>query len=925
MPDPRAQPTRTDPSAAATGSGPASANDAPDHDVRAVLAITPFRRLWLALGLSSFGDWLGLLATTSLASALATGTSAKLLAVSGVFILRLAPAVVFGPLAGVVADRLNRRWTLVYGDVLRFVLFCTIPIVGTLWWLFVATILTEIVSLFWMPAKEATVPNLVPRNRLEAANQLSLVVTYGSAPVAAVAFLGVTLLNGVLDNIIRPLAGDPTYLALYLNALTYLVSALVIWRLEFPTSPRTHLAREQSVWRTAVEGWRYVGHTPLVRGLVLGMLGAFAAGGFVIGLARSFVLDLGAGSPGYGTLFAAVFAGLALGMWVGPRLLADFSRRRLFGLSIATAGVWLILLSLVPNIVLAVFFTVGLGFCAGLAWVTGYTLLGLEVGDEMRGRTFAFLLSMVRVVLVSVLAIGPAVAALLSTTLGLPHTVHITDEVSLTYTGVMATFLLAGVMALGIGVVTLRAMDDGTGPSLRAELIEAVRVRHLDIASPRQAALPGRFVAFEGGDGSGKSTQVRLLGAWLRAQGYRTVLTHEPGATETGEKLREVLLGGTHLVPRAEALVFAADRAHHVETVVRPALESGAVVVTDRYVDSSIAYQGAGREMATSEIARLSRWATQGLVPDLTVVLDVPPDLGRERRGDEPDRLESEPDDFHGRVRERFRELAQRSPSRYLLVDGSADAEDIATQVRERLVALLPESPVAREARLQREAEQRAEAEEQVRAEEERQRAAELERERAEREQAEREQAERERIERERAEHAAAGAVTTSIPGRAAGAAETMPVRTAPAAPAGQGEPDDHTRAEAERTVVLPVTPPVEPRAQEPGEVEDRTPAEPEAERTVVLPATPPAEPGQGHGDEPNQEGEPSARSEGQRTGPASGEPGQAGERATRRGGQRPASPRERQVGTGDETVELPVTKPALEDEIFGLTDEPRS
>jgi dTMP kinase len=852
VPDPSTPPPRTDPAAAATGSAASSPLEAPDHDVRAVLAITPFRRLWMALGLSSFGDWLGLLATTSLASALATGTSAKLLAVSGVFILRLAPAVVFGPLAGVVADRLNRRWTLVYGDVLRFVLFCTIPLVGTLWWLFVATILIEIVGLFWMPAKEATVPNLVPRRRLEAANQLSLVVTYGSAPVAAVAFLGITLLNGILDGVIPPLAGDPTYLALYLNALTYLVSALVIWRLDFPPAKRSRLAREQSVWRTALEGWRYVGHTPLVRGLVLGMLGAFAAGGFVIGLARAFVVDLGAGSPGYGTLFAAVFLGLALGMWVGPRLLAEFSRRRLFGLSIAAAGVWLVLLSLVPNIVLAVFFTVGLGFCAGLAWVTGYTLLGLEVSDEVRGRTFAFLLSMVRVVLVIVLAVGPAVAALLSTTLSLPHTLHVNRDVSLTYTGVMATFLLAGVMALTIGVMTLRAIDDGTGPSLRAELLEALRVRRPDTASPRQAALAGRFVAFEGGDGSGKSTQVRLLGAWLRAQGYDTVLTHEPGATRTGERLREVLLGGADLVPRAEALLFAADRAHHVETIIRPALESGAVVVTDRYIDSSIAYQGAGREMASSEIAQLSRWATQGLVPDLTVVLDVEPVTGRRRRGDEHDRLESEPDDFHSRVRDRFLELARRAPSRYLLLDGNGDAEEIAGQVRARLVAFLPESPVARDARLAREEQQRAEA---AAREQEQQR------ERARAEQRQREEAQR--LERERA-------------GRAARDAAELEARE---------------RAEREAA---------EQRARELARREPATAGiDQRADRTMVLPAV----------DAPAPV-------------PASGQDDSSPEDSGARPHRVPTDepPRAR----NDQTQPLPAAKPALDDEIFGTSDEGR-
>src|SRR3954453_23301083 len=168
---------------------------APEHDVGAVLRIKPFRKLWLALLGSSFGDWLGLLATAPPAKHLASGSyTAENFAIAGVFILRLLPAVLLGPLAGAVADRLDRRWTLVLGDVLRFALFATIPLIGTLTWLYVATVLIECVALFWMPAKDATIPNLVPPKRLETANQISLVATYGTAPVAAVVYAALALL-----------------------------------------------------------------------------------------------------------------------------------------------------------------------------------------------------------------------------------------------------------------------------------------------------------------------------------------------------------------------------------------------------------------------------------------------------------------------------------------------------------------------------------------------------------------------------------------------------------------------------------------------------------------------------------------------------------------------------------------------------------
>jgi dTMP kinase len=785
--------------------------DAPDSDVKGVLGITAFRRLWLALGFSSFGDWLGLLAITAMADYLARGsTSGQYLAVAGVFILRLAPSVVLGPLAGALADRISRRWLLIYGDVLRFAILATVPFVGTLWWLYVATLLIECVGLFWLPAKDATMPNLVPRERLEAANQLSLVATYGTAPIAALAFSGLVLLNGIVVHAFPGLGLDPkgSYLGIWIDSLSYLVSGLVIWRLDFPKSV-TRIAAEQPLWRSIVEGWRFVGGTPLIRGLVVGMLGAFAAGGLVIGLGQQFAVDLGGGPAAYGVLFAAVFFGLAGGMWVGPRLLAGLSRRRLFGLSLTCAGLWLVLLSLVPNIVVATVLTIGLGACGGVAWVCGYTLLGLEVGDEVRGRTFSFVQSLVRVVLISVLALGPVIAALLGRVFSLPRTLHLGDDIVLTYSSAMVTFLLAGLFAIGVGIMSFRQMDDRRGISLWSDLVAALsRSGDLRVLAAPHREYPGFFVALEGGDGVGKSTQAQGLQIWLEGLGHEVVLTREPGGTPEGVQMRQVLLHQGHLAPRAEALLFAADRAHHVATVVRPALARGAVVVTDRYVDSSVAYQGAGRELAGEEVAQLSDWATAGLVPDLTVVLDLAPDAARARVGASPDRLESEPDDFHDRVRARFLELARSAPRRYLVVNAASLPEHIQDQVRERLATMLPETARQRAERERREAEvvarlAAAAAAEATRATEAEQ-AAQIEAERLARDQAEREaalqaqlqaqraaeleRAVREHRERQEAQERAAQTQAAVAPTQAA-AAPTQPVAapTQPVAAPAQG------------------------------------------------------------------------------------------------------------------------------------------
>jgi len=201
------------------------------------------------------------------------------------------------------------------------------------------------------------------------------------------------------------------------------------------------------------------------------------------------------------------------------------------------------------------------------------------------------------------------------------------------------------------------------------------------------------FIAFEGGDGAGKSTQVAALARWLRARGREVVVTREPGGTELGVRIRELLLHGGEVAPRAEALLFAADRAQHVAAVVRPASERGAVVLTDRYVDSSIAYQGAGRDLRAAEVARLSACATGGLVPDLTVLLDVTPETGRARRHDRAeDRMETEAAEFHARVRAGFLGLAQAEPSRYLVLDAAEPPEALAEAVATRVARLLDDA-----------------------------------------------------------------------------------------------------------------------------------------------------------------------------------------------------------------------------------------
>jgi dTMP kinase len=203
----------------------------------------------------------------------------------------------------------------------------------------------------------------------------------------------------------------------------------------------------------------------------------------------------------------------------------------------------------------------------------------------------------------------------------------------------------------------------------------------------------GLFITLEGGDGSGKSTQSALLKAWLEEQGRTVVFTREPGGTDLGLELREIILHRRgYIAPRAEALLYAADRAHHIATKVRPALERGEIVLQDRYLDSSVAYQGAGRVLDSTEIRDLSLWAAEGLLPDLTVLLDLDETVSRGRLDSartKYDRLEDEKQDFHARVRSSYLELAAAEPERFLVLQATDSVEHIAAQIQDRVSTLL--------------------------------------------------------------------------------------------------------------------------------------------------------------------------------------------------------------------------------------------
>ncbi|MFE5873362.1 dTMP kinase [Streptomyces roseifaciens] len=756
--------TRAEQPTVVTSTSGALAADSRERAIRSLLRFPPLRRLWNAQFAGGVGDSLALLVLLllSLQAAVAEGSfgggyRGAALAVAAVLAARLLAtllfgAVLLGPLSSLIAPAgpLDRRWTMIGADGVRVGLLAVAPLwldwTGSraLAFLLISAFVIGVAERVWTVVKDGAAPALLPAPPLEgsavrplpdhydALRRLSLRTSFVSLPLAAAALLAATLIGNLLGAGIDWFHQHQAALGSFLAAVLFGTSAAILYFLALPgaksprvRSPLEGLRRPKTTQGPDAGRTPDTGRTGAIPVLVLACAAVAGAIAAAVGVAALQAVDLGGGPVAFALLVLALAGGPVIGIRSAVKVLPGFSRRRLLALSIALTGLALLAAGLVPDPTTVLLLVLLAGVCAGIAANTGHALLDQETEEARRPRTTDHLHAVVRVTA----ALGAVAAPLLAAAIG-PHRLERGSFV-FAHGGAAFTLMLVGALLLPVGALVLGKTDDRHGVPFRRDLLDVLRG-----GDPEQApAATGFFLAFEGGDGAGKSTQVRAIAEWIRSKGHEVVVTREPGATPIGQRLRAILLdvSSAGLSDRAEALLYAADRAEHVDSVVQPALQRGAVVISDRYIDSSVAYQGAGRDLSPTEIARINRWATGGLVPHLTVLLDVSPETARERFTEAPDRLESEPMEFHNRVRTGFLTLAAADPSRYLVVDAGQAPEDITTVVRHRLDQALPLSAAEIEAREQ--ARKAAEEEARRKAEEEAARKAEearLERERQE-------------------------------------------------------------------------------------------------------------------------------------------------------------------------------------------------
>ncbi|TKV58462.1 hypothetical protein FDO65_12930 [Nakamurella flava] len=662
-----------------------------DNSLAVLLRIPIFRRMWAAIALSSLGDWLALLATTALAAYLTRDTSnlAQGAAVSGVLLVRLLPDLLLGAVAGALVDKVDRRKVAVACDTLAGLLYASIVIFPSLWWLLAAQFIAEAIGLFSTPAKQTLWVNIVPRERLAVANQLNSVSIYGMIPVASVIFVLLSTLasffgtptiedtgSALISGGTNTLAID---IALGLNAVSYWISAGVVF-----TSRRMIPAfvgernTSDNILSLIAEGIRFVRHSRLMRSVYIGILGAFGAGGLIVGVAQAYVATLGAGNSGYAILFGSVFTGVALGMLVGPKVLPTVPRRMIFTPAIGGAGAALIVMSVLQDFLGAVITATVMGLFGGIAWITGFTMIGQEVSDQLRGRVFAFVMSSVRITLLGSIAVGPVLAGAVGS-----HLISVGDF-RFVVTGPGIVLAVGGLLAVGVSAIAGQQIGGLTAQVRRKLFRRGTKLWE----NPDQH--PGVLLAVEGPDPDVVHRYAMAVTAALRADGVdavRVSSTTPPAPPGPAGYLED---------HPADALRAMADLADLTADRIVPALDESSVVVCEGFIDAAVVrYRTLGVD--EQELGRIAQWAVAGLRADLSLVVE-PADPRARAAADAPDEPErvpaaSSPDAGHHDLvdaEQAYRDRASYAPERYLLVTApSGDGEQLTQEVRLRLESVL--------------------------------------------------------------------------------------------------------------------------------------------------------------------------------------------------------------------------------------------
>ncbi len=383
-----------------------------------------FRRLWIVQVVSATGDWLGFLAIVVAAARVGGGTPEA--AVSLVTSARVIPGLFLAPFAGVLVDRWDRRRVMMTADIARAITLACLPFVDQLWQLVVASLILEMFTLLWSPAKEASVPHIVPFDRLTTANSLSMAAAYGTIPLASLLFFGLAAVGDTAAGWpgAEALRVDQEALAFYLDALTFLFAAFLIWRIRTSLQPERRKTAEPSgrlfdptaTLRELRDGWQFVFFNPVVRSVNIGLATGLVGGGMLIPLGPVFAEEVLGRDPGDG--FAVLQISLGLGVAVGVLLVSagqkSINKARTFVLAVFGAGVSLLLAAAMTTLPAASLLVSLLGLFAGAIYVLGFTLLHETVDDEFRGRIFASLYMLVRLCLIIALAVGPALAVVLN-------------------------------------------------------------------------------------------------------------------------------------------------------------------------------------------------------------------------------------------------------------------------------------------------------------------------------------------------------------------------------------------------------------------------------------------------------------------------------------------------------------------------------